>query len=295
MDGGRVVYGVDFSPVMLRAIPWVRNVLAPNGQSVLVHAIERGPIPPSLRATVAAHPDNPHLRRLTAQRKLENLAATVGLTGEVIVREGRADDVLRQAAHDARANLIVMGAHGGRSRPWMRLGTTTERLLRSSPVSLLIARGPMAGPPKTIVVALDDVEITTRVLSVAGNLADAFDAELRAVHVLSNAAYSHLLSSEAAESATDDERVANIRADLADEALRWLRELWQHTRRRGRLHAEVPHGNPGEEILRLARERAADLVVIGRYGIGRALPAVLGSVVGSVVAGAECPVLVVTS
>jgi nucleotide-binding universal stress UspA family protein len=44
----------------------------------------------------------------------------------------------------------------------------------------------------------------------------------------------------------------------------------------------------------VARELSADLIVIGRYGMGQVIPAVLGSVVGSVVAGADCPVLVVT-
>jgi nucleotide-binding universal stress UspA family protein len=36
------------------------------------------------------------------------------------------------------------------------------------------------------------------------------------------------------------------------------------------------------------------LIVIGRYGVGRVLPTLLGSVVGSVVHGARCPVLVVS-
>ena len=113
------------------------------------------------------------------------------------------------------------------------------------------------------------------------------------MHVLSNAAYSHVASIEAATSRSEDEARDKVAADMADEAFRWLTALWQNTAKHGKLEIDVPHGVPADEILRIAREFDADLIVIGRYGIGRMLPAFLGSVVGSVVQGADCPVLVV--
>ena len=55
----------------------------------------------------------------------------------------------------------------------------------------------------------------------------------------------------------------------------------------------IVHGEPAAEIVRVARERGADLIVIsshGRTGLGRIL---FGSTAESVVRYAPCPVLVV--
>ncbi len=152
--------------------------------------------------------------------------------------------------------------------------------------------------PGAEVVAVDDAGLTPRVLTTAGALADRLAAEIQAVHVLSNAAYSHVLSAEAAtasaEGASDNAARQRVEADMAREALRWLSELWRSTTRHARLGIEIPHGDPGTEILALAARTDAELIVIGRYGAGRVLPAVLGSVLSSVVFGATCPVLVVS-
>ncbi|MCA1594319.1 MAG: universal stress protein, partial [Acidobacteria bacterium] len=55
----------------------------------------------------------------------------------------------------------------------------------------------------------------------------------------------------------------------------------------------VTHGEAASEIVRVARERGADLIVVsshGRTGLGRIL---FGSTAESVVRHAHCPVLVV--
>lgn len=295
MDIARVVIGVDFSGVMTRAAPWVRTNFAPTAAVTLVHAAEWPEIPTFLRALVPSG-EARHARELReAAARLCEWQASVGMPdAHIVVREGRADDVLRHVARETASELVVVGAHGGRERPWARLGTTAERLLRAAESSLLIVRGKMGASPKRILVAIDDATITPRVLATAGALADRFDAHLHAVHVLSNSAYSHVASIEAAQSRSDDEAREKVEADMADEAFRWLTALWQNTTKHGKLEIDVPHGVPGDEILRIAKEFDADLIVIGRYGIGRMLPAFLGSVVGSVVQGADCPVLVVS-
>jgi nucleotide-binding universal stress UspA family protein len=113
------------------------------------------------------------------------------------------------------------------------------------------------------------------------------------VHVISNAAFSHVASIEAALSDSETEAREKVETDMADEAFRWLTTLWQNTTKHGKLEVDIPHGVPGDEILRIAKDFDAQLIVIGRYGIGRIVPAILGSVVSSVVHGADCPVLVV--
>jgi nucleotide-binding universal stress UspA family protein len=294
MPGQPVVFGVDFSPIMRRAIPWVRDFVARGQPTVLVHAIDESPVPGFLRHLVPRQLAAEHVSAEVMAR-LQSLADRAAAhDAERVTRAGRADEVLREVARERSAALIVIGAHGVPSPPWRRIGTTAERLLRAAEQPLLVVNGPLIGAPKRILVAVDDVGVTPCVLARAGAIADAHGAELHAIHVVSPAAYNHVFSAEAAEGGDEIDVRRRVKADLAGETLRWLRALWANTRCHGAIHAHVPHGIPADEILRFAGEQSIDLIVMGRYGVGRVIPAVLGSVVGSVVAGAGCPVLIVT-
>lgn len=62
---------------------------------------------------------------------------------------------------------------------------------------------------------------------------------------------------------------------------------------RGAAQAKVVDGQPAEEILRVAREEAVDLIVMGTHG-RTGLPHILfGSTAEAVVRGAPCPVFTV--
>jgi nucleotide-binding universal stress UspA family protein len=289
---GTVVFGTDFSPIIRRAIPWVRDFIAPGHEVVLAHAIDHPPLPGFLQRIAPASASAGQFVP-AALARLDIFANRSAIPDATLVaRGGRADEVLLTVAAEYEAGLVVIGAHGIPCRPWKRVGTTAERLLRAATRSVLVANGPMASAPARIIVALDDAAITPRVIACAGALAARNGSDLYGVHVLSVAAYSHLLSAERASGA-EATLSRRLEADLAEETLRWLRELWANTNHAAPLHAEVLHGDPADEILRLAAERSADLIVMGRYGAGRVFPALLGSVLGSVVAGAECPVLIV--
>jgi nucleotide-binding universal stress UspA family protein len=210
-----------------------------------------------------------------------------------MARAGKPQDVLNDVAKEIGATLIVIGSHGPVVRPWLRLGSTAERLLRHSHTSLLVGRGEMQAAPARMLVAADDVDITPALLAQAASLRDQFDAELLAVHVLSNAAFSHMASAEAARAPSTDEAHRRLAEDIRAEAVQWLHELAAGGADLGHLRVEVPHGAPGDEILAAGDRFGADLIVMGRYGFGRVIPAVLGSVLGSVAHGARCPVLVV--
>ena len=60
-----------------------------------------------------------------------------------------------------------------------------------------------------------------------------------------------------------------------------------------RLEHRLAEGDPAEEILRVAREIAADLIVMGTHGRTGLRRLLMGSVAERVVRGAACPVLTV--
>jgi len=88
--------------------------------------------------------------------------------------------------------------------------------------------------------------------------------------------------------------LADLSGQLEESAARELPKLKERAELEG-LEVEdlIVHGEAASEIVRAARERGADIIVIsshGRTGLGRIL---FGSTAESVVRHARCPVLVV--
>lgn len=82
-----------------------------------------------------------------------------------------------------------------------------------------------------------------------------------------------------------------LRRDHIEEALTRLRDLVPGSFT-GTFNVEVASGDPANEIVRMARDRQVDLIVMsthGRTGLRRAL---LGSVAEKVVRHTPCPILI---
>jgi nucleotide-binding universal stress UspA family protein len=294
MSFDRIVVGVDFSSSVNQAAVWVHNHFATKAQLTLVTAVEPTQVPRFLRHRFASDADRLEADLHSASARVEDLIEQLGLSRATpMARAGKPHEVLNDVAQEIEATLIVIGSHGPVVRPWLRLGSTAERLLRRSGTSLLIGRGEMRAAPARLLLAADDADITPLLLARAVSLRNQFGARLLAVHVLSNAAFSHMASMEAARAPSEEIAHRRLAEDIRAEASQWLHELAAGGADPGDLNVEVPHGAPGDEILAAADRFGADLIVIGRYGLGRVIPAVLGSVLGSVAHGARCPVLVV--
>lgn len=139
---------------------------------------------------------------------------------------------------------------------------------------------------KRILVAMDGSEAAERALRAAGALARQFDAELSAVHVPQMVG-DVLMAGDLPmpypvaerEYAEACERMNKRVADLAEEGGHAAPEIIFRA------------GDPAREILALAKERNADLIVMGRRGLGNFSGMLVGSVTHKVEAGAECAVL----
>ena len=83
-----------------------------------------------------------------------------------------------------------------------------------------------------------------------------------------------------------------VRHDRHEEALTQLHDLMPDSFH-GSWEVEVADGHPAETIVRIAQERAVDLIVMGTHGRTGLRHALLGSVAEKVVCRAPCPVLTV--
>ena len=142
---------------------------------------------------------------------------------------------------------------------------------------------------RTILLPTDFSECAAHAVPVAAQFARGAGARLLCLHVVEPAVPAVGWSPVA-----EPLPLAVITERLEDSATRELPKLARAAECEGLDVEEViAHGEPASEIVRVARERGADLIVIsshGRTGLGRIL---FGSTAESVVRYAHCPVLVV--
>jgi len=133
-----------------------------------------------------------------------------------------------------------------------------------------------------VVCGVEDSSGGRQAIEVASAFADALDAGLLPVHVLSEEP-SFPYGDDAAR---ERERRAAIHA-----AEQVVGQGTLRAQRRGELRIEI--GRPAERLAAVARERSAEMLVVGSRGRGPLKRALLGSVTAELLGSAPCPVLAV--
>jgi universal stress protein A len=142
---------------------------------------------------------------------------------------------------------------------------------------------------RSILLPTDFSECGNFALSYVTSLARTFGASIICVHVIET-----IVPSVGYTGMTEPLPIADITEQLEDSAERELPKLAECEECAGLdIEELIVHGEAAPEIVRVAKERAVDLIVIsshGRTGLGRIL---FGSTAEAVVRHAGCPVLVV--
>ena len=233
----------------------------------------------------------PALREFVAATWPAGAGAPADTTFETRVGEPAA--VILEAADRGGVDLIVIGTHGlGGVRKWL-LGSTTERVLRRTPVPVLAV--PPAGPAfasetadgtleiARVLAATDFSDASIAAVEYAAQLANQFAATLTLVHVIEPVMVPPQWLPLAEIS--DEPRVADARARLERLTARWRgHREWD---------AIVSVGRPADVIDSTARDRRAQLIVMGLGGDPGAFAPRPGSIAYRVLSATTVPVLVV--
>ena len=284
-----IVVGVDFTEPSVMAARWTVAHLGDDSEIILAHAICIPEPPRFLRGLHA--PTQPLIEdaKRGAELRLRELISSWGVNRvRHDIRVGRPDEVVIAIAQELGAELIVIGPHGERPGIWKLLGGTAERVTHQSPSSVLLARALPAGAVGTVLVALDESEITPAVLDWAARIASRPDATVIVMHIVNP-----LLSGAVAVNAGTVER-RRAEDQLREGSETWLRERIAGTRLEGAV-TEVAFGDPGFEILAAVERFGADLVVIGRNSPGRGRAEGLGGTSAFLLRSGSGPVLLVSS
>lgn len=213
------------------------------------------------------------------------------------VRSGRPYEKILRLAGEISADLIVLSTRGHSGLKHLLLGSTAERVVRSAPCPVLVARKSKPNSKsasntftvRTILVPVDFSECSIAGVKYAAFLAKKLHATLRLFHVMypcvdyvfvdrAGVRISELV--EAVQKAAREEMDALKQIDF-------LRDVSVQT--------AIRPGRPIDEICSAADEPNVDLIVTSTHGRTGFKHAVMGSVAEHVVRYAERPVLVVPS
>lgn len=142
---------------------------------------------------------------------------------------------------------------------------------------------------QTILLPTDFSDCGNYALNYASFLAREFAASIICVHVIEP-----IVPTVGYSGMTEPLPIADITEQLEDSAERELPKIAECDECAGlQVEEMIVHGEAASEIVRVAKERDVDLIVLashGRTGLGRIL---FGSTAEAVVRHASCPVLVV--
>jgi nucleotide-binding universal stress UspA family protein len=237
---------------------------------------------------------NPSLRT-RLERELAEFAAparAAGVPTDTLLREGVLTAKILELARDLPADLLVMGTHGQGGLERLVLGSVTESVLRRAPCPVLTipheepaSAGP--APFKRILYATDFSPPADDALDYALSLAEEAQGTLVLVHVMEGPTLRATTSGLPLN-------VSPLTADLAEDARRSLRKAVPSSARDWCTTEEViAFGRPAAEIMRVAREREAEVIVMGVHGRNALDLLLFGSTTNHVIRAAPCPVLTI--
>ena len=191
--------------------------------------------------------------------KLENVSDV-----QLDVATGKPAPEILRVARERGCDLIVMGSHGSTGFRKLFFGSTTERVLRETPVPVLVTSGTDPGPlhsddvRKTVRRVLAPVDLTTATphqLDMAAKVAAGLDLPLLMLHVIEP-----VRSMVAAHP-----RLPKIDAERRYRAERELEAAAAKMPAGVKPEALVAYGEPAEEIAKIATDRDAGLIVMGLH------------------------------
>lgn len=260
---------------------------------VLLHVIE--PEPLRQAADASGHAEN-ELRdqlKLHTVKTLETLAIDTECTQRTDIRVefGAPHDVITRVAEEISADLIVIGPGKASDQGLSEkiLGSTADRVIRTSSAAILVVKRATAEPYRRVAVAVDFSPQSASAARQARSLAP--DATIELVHVTEfPLAFEGALLRVGTSQSTIDKyhaaRTDKSRRDLASFARRTVEDNKAVTRNL--------EGAPGPALVCLSRDRRIDLLALGPHGRGVVVQALIGSVTQRVLREAACDVLIAT-
>ena len=281
-----ILYLTDFSQSSDAALPFATALARAYDAKVYALHILMPDVfvyltPDSLKAAV-------DLQEKSANKEMHRIEAQLrGLPHEAIVERARELwATLEPKLKEYEIDLIVLGTHGRTGLQKFLLGSAAEKILRRSGVPVM-AVGPKVPSSNRsdacfhrVLFATDFTPASVVAAPYAISLAQESRAELVLLHVMEKGERTR---PQTFRSLTVAEALHQLHESVPPEAQLWCRP-----------ETVVVYGEPTARILETAKQKGADLIVMGIRNTGDLFTAThLESTAHRVIAHAECPVITV--
>ena len=294
----RILCPVDFSDFSQNALLYAHGLGQHFGARVFVqHTVQPGvaylggldPTPAVVDSEVQMRVARDEVRKMLSEADIDSAEVTV------LLNSGDLASRILETESKERIDLLVMGSHGHHGFTRLIMGSNAENIIHASVCPVLVISKPTDGlydktigrSFKSLLLATDFSAFSDRALVIALKWAHAFKARLTLFHCV-----------EKVPDATKG--ITEIFPEYNPYFERQLARAWEQIehlvpeaeRKDIQVVCEVRHGNPKEEVFRVAEEKNVDLIITGARGTGK-LGTPWGSVSSAVVRNGNIPVLVV--
>jgi nucleotide-binding universal stress UspA family protein len=220
----------------------------------------------------------------------DDISKPLGINIEHHLLEGEVLESISSQVDALKVSLLVVGAHGTGFMRQQLLGATAERLQRMSRCPVLTVKQPPRTTYRNVIVPIDFSPWSLSALSLALEIAPK--AELTLLH-----AYEAPFESRMRIAGEEETEIKRYRDKVRQETDIRLRQIatdagiatkdWRPV---------IIHGDAVDRILEQEVEQGADLIVLGKHGLGVGVGVaeefILGSNTRQILIRAQCDVLV---
>jgi nucleotide-binding universal stress UspA family protein len=295
----RILCPIDFSKVSYRAFRYAVSLARHFGSRLLVQHTAQPATYTLLEGVGPAVADADVKSQIQrAREEIRQLLIATGVDSSeatILLNEGEVADRILETIARERIDLVVMGTHGHKGFNRLAIGSVTEKLIHLAVCPVLVVSHPEKDfvdinrdeRLRTIVLATDFSKPSDRALAYALKWAYEWGARVVLFHSVEREAPAM-------------KGLVDLFPEYNPYFERQVASAWQkvpglvpeEVRSRCEVVYEIRHGNPKEEILKVAHEKDADLIVTGARGAGNS-GASWGSVSSAVVRDGRYPVMVV--
>lgn len=284
-----ILVAMDFSPysaaALKQAIWLARRTGAPI---VLTHSIPDfsksvywGPYEREVNQRELHDRSETAMRRVVVDLNAMDLDVTfLTLVGEPFVE-------ITRAVQAEGYGMVLAGTRGAGKLEQFFVGSTAKRLIRKCPASVWIVKAEHLVPPRVVLAATDFSEVSFKAVKEGLKIAQQADAEFHLLHIIDSKDVPEDLISRVPEGST-------LRQEINDEATKRLDAFVSSLDVDGtQIQSHLSWGTPWQEIRRIAKHQAAELIVIGTVGRSGIQGLLLGNTAERVLDTCDCSILTI--
>lgn len=178
----KILCPVDFSENSVKALQWTESLAGKYGSSVVVlHVMDPYPVAADLGFDYEQY-------QSVVTKDLNNFVLPLKVKHETLLSTGEPASKIVALAESLNASLIVMGTSGLEGAAHKLLGSTTERVVRTSDVPVLTiapsCRAPNSAESHKVLMPLSSVKKPPKGYGRLRSLVEALQAEVTVSHIV---------------------------------------------------------------------------------------------------------------